>query len=160
MKIHLWNGKMYNLIFLVNRWIFQAKKSNLGNQYQSNKRYRYLFNERPLMKEEKNSVKVTEPVKKKLFCRAKILKIVRFFFLFSKRPISSGLPNSYILKGQRHEIFDLYFFSWIEPIWAPDKQAKMVFLKNLFPWRYLSLKLEKFDSEQANTARIWTFLTC
>ena len=34
------------------------------------------------------------------------------------------------LKGQCHEIFELYFFSLIKPIWAPDKQAKMVFLKN------------------------------
>ena len=32
------------------------------------------------------------------------------------------------LKGQCHEIFDLYIFSLIEPIWAPDKQAEMVFL--------------------------------
>ena len=24
-----------------------------------------------------------------------------------------------------HEIFDLQFFSWFEPIWAPDKQAKV-----------------------------------
>ena len=31
------------------------------------------------------------------------------------------------LKGQCHEIFDLYFFSLVEPIWSPDKQAKMVF---------------------------------
>ena len=28
------------------------------------------------------------------------------------------------LKGVCHEIFDLQFFSWFEPIWAPDKQAK------------------------------------
>ena len=34
------------------------------------------------------------------------------------------------LKRQCHEIFELYFFSLIGPIWAPDKQAKMVFLKN------------------------------
>ena len=32
------------------------------------------------------------------------------------------------LKGQCHEILD--FFSLIKPIWVPDKQAKMVFLKN------------------------------
>ena len=37
------------------------------------------------------------------------------------------------LKGQCHEIFDLYFFSLIEPIWSPNKQAKMVFLKICFP---------------------------
>ena len=40
------------------------------------------------------------------------------------------------LKGQCHEIFDLYIFSLIEPIWAPDKQAKMVFLKDSFLRRY------------------------
>ena len=42
----------------------------------------------------------------------------------------------YSLKGQCHEIFDLYFFSLIKPIWSPDKQAKMVFLKNSFSRRY------------------------
>ena len=57
------------------------------------------------------------------------------------------------LKGQCHEIFDLYFFSLIEPIWAPDKQAKIVFLKNSFLRRYLNLKFEKIDSAQANTVR-------
>ena len=35
--------------------------------------------------------------------------------------------NVQLLKGQCHEIFELYFFSLIEPIWALDKQAKMVF---------------------------------
>ena len=48
------------------------------------------------------------------------------------------------LKGVCHEIFDLYFFSWFKPIWAPDKQSK-VFL-NLISIRYLTTKLEKFDS--------------
>ena len=42
----------------------------------------------------------------------------------------------YILKGQCHEIFDLNFFALIEPIWASDKQAKMLFLKNSFLQRY------------------------
>ena len=51
-----------------------------------------------------------------------------------------------------HEIFELYFFSLIEPNWVPDKQAKMVFLKNLFSQRSSNLKFEKFDSMQANTA--------
>ena len=55
------------------------------------------------------------------------------------------------LKGQCHEIFELYFFSLIKPIWAPDKQAKMVFLKNL--------KFKKFDSRLANTARSQIFLS-
>ena len=40
------------------------------------------------------------------------------------------------------------FFSWIEPIWAPDKQAKMVLLKNLFSRRYSNSKFQKFDSAQ------------
>ena len=40
------------------------------------------------------------------------------------------------LKWQCHEIFDLYIFSLIEPIWAPDKQAKLVLLKSLFLQRY------------------------
>ena len=57
------------------------------------------------------------------------------------------------LKGQCHEIFELYFFSFIEPIWAPDKQAKMFFLKNSFSRRYSNLKFEKIDSAQANTAQ-------
>ena len=39
------------------------------------------------------------------------------------------------LKGQCHEIFT-FFYSLIEPIWAPDKQAKMVFLKYSFSQRY------------------------
>ena len=39
------------------------------------------------------------------------------------------------LKGQCHKIFDLYFFPLIKPIWAPDKQSKMDFLKNLFSLR-------------------------
>ena len=29
------------------------------------------------------------------------------------------------LKGMCHEIFYLQFFSWFEPIWAPDKQASV-----------------------------------
>ena len=33
--------------------------------------------------------------------------------------------NTLPLKGVCHEIFDLQFFSWFEPIWAPDKQAKV-----------------------------------
>ena len=65
----------------------------------------------------------------------------------------------YWLKGQCHEIFDFNFFALIEPIWAPDKQAKMLFLKNSFSRRYSNLKLEKFDSAQANTARSRNVLT-
>ena len=36
------------------------------------------------------------------------------------------------LKGQCHEIFELNFFLFIEPIWAPEKQTKMIFLKIRF----------------------------
>ena len=53
------------------------------------------------------------------------------------------------LKGQCHEIFWHFFISRIEAIWAPDKQAKMVFLKSLF-CRDIR---EKFDSKEANTAQ-------
>ena len=42
----------------------------------------------------------------------------------------------YSLKGQCHEIFCHFFISWIEAIWAPEKQAKMVLLKNSFSQRY------------------------
>ena len=49
--------------------------------------------------------------------------------------------------------FSTSILAWIEPIWAPDKQIKMVFLKNSFLQRYSNLKLEKFDSPQANTER-------
>ena len=53
------------------------------------------------------------------------------------------------LKGQCHEIFELYFFSVIKPIWALDKQAKMVFLKDSFSRRYSNKKFEKFDSARS-----------
>ena len=64
-------------------------------------------------------------------------------------------------KGAVSRDFRTLFFSLIKPIWAPDKQAKMVFLKNLFSRRYSNLKFEKFDSAsaQANTARSWNFST-
>ena len=59
-----------------------------------------------------------------------------------------------------HEIF-AFFFSWIEPIWVPDKQSKMVSLKNLF-WRRYSQKTwlcalywAESDSPQYYTARSW-----
>ena len=31
----------------------------------------------------------------------------------------------YVINGVCHEIFDLHCFSWLEPIWAPDKQDKV-----------------------------------
>ena len=63
------------------------------------------------------------------------------------------------LQRQCHEIYNLYFFSWIEPIWAPDKHAEMVFLTNSFSRRCSNLKFEKVDSTQANTAGSRNFLT-
>ena len=40
-----------------------------------------------------------------------------------------------------------------QPIWAPDKLAKTLLLKNLFSKKYLNFKFEKFDSTQFNS---WT----
>ena len=61
----------------------------------------------------------------------------------------------FFLKWQCHKIFDLNLFSQIDPIWAPDKQARMVLLiKNSFLRRYSNLKFEKFDSAQCNTV-LW-----
>ena len=51
------------------------------------------------------------------------------------------------------------YFSLIKPIWAPDKQAKMVFLKIRFREDISNLQFEKFDSAQANTAQSQIFLT-
>ena len=49
-----------------------------------------------------------------------------------------GLTQAFIhhLKGQCHKIFGIFFILGIEPMWAPDKQAKMVLLKSLFSRRY------------------------
>ena len=48
-----------------------------------------------------------------------------------------GVPIcSLFLKGQCHKIFCHFFISWIEAIWAPNKQSKMVLLKNSFSRRY------------------------
>ena len=47
------------------------------------------------------------------------------------------------LKWESHEILYFHFFSlYIEPIWAPDKQAKMVWLINSFPRRYSNSKFK------------------
>ena len=44
---------------------------------------------------------------------------------------------SIILKWQCHQPFgEFCFISWIKPIWAPEKQAKMILLKDLFLRRY------------------------
>ena len=41
-----------------------------------------------------------------------------------------------LFKGAVSQDFWLILISWIEAIWAPDKQAKMVSLKNSFSWIY------------------------
>ena len=58
----------------------------------------------------------------------------------------SNLVGEFInfLRGQCHEICCHFFISWIEAIWVPDKQAKMVLLKI----RFLGDICEKFDFAQ------------
>ena len=53
------------------------------------------------------------------------------------------------LKGQCHEIFDIFLFHESNPFGPPDKQAKMVLLKI----RFRGDIREKFDTAQANTAQ-------
>ena len=75
------------------------------------------------------------------------MKRKQFNQFFRRSPVafkvfgSGGVTVS--LKGQCHEIFDLNFFTLIEPLWVPDKQAKMVFLTNLFSRRYSKCKVQK-----------------
>ena len=52
------------------------------------------------------------------------------------------------LKAQCHEIFCYFLNPLIEAIWAPDKQVKMVLLKNCFCEEIREIS----DSMQANTA--------
>ena len=52
----------------------------------------------------------------------KYIFISLFVFLDNFR---QGQPMENGLRGVCHEIFDLHFFPWLEPIWAPDKQAKV-----------------------------------
>ena len=47
------------------------------------------------------------------------------------------------LKGVCHEIFDLRFFSWFQPIWAPDKQAEVFSNSVSISPRYSITKFEK-----------------
>ena len=54
------------------------------------------------------------------------------------------------LKWQCHEIF----FPWTEPTWTPDKQAKMVLLKDSFSRRYSWNTVSDFA--QTNIARSQT----
>ena len=67
---------------------------------------------------------------------------------------------NFSLKGQCHKIFCNFFMSWLEAIWAPNKQAKMVLLKKSFSRRYSRkirlpavLACVESDSAQANSAR-------
>ena len=62
--------------------------------------------------------------------------------LFGKYYLVDGL------KWQCHEIFYHLFISFIQPIWAPDKQVKMVFLKNSLSQRYSNFKF-KFNKHCA-----------
>ena len=50
------------------------------------------------------------------------------------------------LKGVCHEIFYLHFCSWFEPIWAPDKQAKVFSNSVSISQKYSITKFKKFDS--------------
>ena len=68
-----------------------------------------------------------------------------------------------MLKGQCHEILCHFFISWKEAIWAPDKQANMVLLKNSFSRRYSQkirlravLACMESNSAQANSVRSQT----
>ena len=56
-----------------------------------------------------------------------------------------SLARSINLKGVCHEIFDIQFLSWFEPIWAPDEQAKVCSNSVSISPRYLITKFEKFD---------------
>ena len=50
------------------------------------------------------------------------------------------------LKGSVSRDFRPQFFSWFEPIWTPDKQAKVFSNSVLILPRYSITKFEKFDS--------------
>ena len=65
--------------------------------------------------------------------------------------------NMLFLKGVCHEIFYLQFFSWFEPIWAPDKQAKVFSNSVSISPRYLITKFEKIDSAVCSTPRSQNF---
>ena len=53
-------------------------------------------------------------------------------FFYSSSICIKPLRIIVFLKGQCREILYLYFVSWIEAIWAPDKQDEMVLVKNSF----------------------------
>ena len=55
------------------------------------------------------------------------------------------------LKGQSHEIFDPQFFSSFEPIWTPDKQAKVFSNSVTISLTYSNFSMESTDSAQYHT---------
>jgi hypothetical protein len=70
-----------------------------------------------------------------------------FQFLLAKiLHLVSHALNSYCLKGQCHEIFGFWFFSWISFPPAPEYTIKTVsnFFKN--SWRYSQLKVCKWKN--------------
>ena len=50
------------------------------------------------------------------------------------------------LKWQCQKIFQHIFISLIQPIWAPDKQLKIISLKNSFSQRYANFQFKQFES--------------
>ena len=88
----------------------------------------------------------------------------------NKKNLSVEIPTEdllHLLKGQCHEIFRHFFISWLEAIWAPDKQAKMFLLKNSFSQRYsrkirlramLAFCLAKTNPRQNRPLPMWFLL--
>ena len=99
-----------------------------------------------------------------IYCHCAVVHIpvicIKQIILFKGYILSGNIKyNKIMFKGAVSRDFWPLFFSWIEPIWPHDKQAKMVLLTNSFPQRYSSLKFEKFDSAQCDTAWSRIFLT-
>ena len=67
----------------------------------------------------------------------------------------SGPKQKIHIKGSVSRDFRPPVFLWFEPIWAPDKQAK-VFSNSISP-RYSITKFEKFDSAVCSTPRSQNF---
>ena len=53
-----------------------------------------------------------------------LMKMYRYMYQNSIKSFVVCNYSFHLLKGVSHEIFDLQFFSWFKPNWAPDKQAK------------------------------------
>ena len=69
----------------------------------------------------------------------------KIFFVWlkvSKKFQDSQFPEDEPFKEAVSRDFRTLFFSWIEPIWVPDKQSKIVLLKNSFSRRYSNLKFK------------------